>query len=121
VNTLWMCTKRRCMLSVLPTGNFVILERNHAIIMLFVYLLDGVYVYRGRRRRHLQLPVQSMPVTTKVVSSNPVLDESYSIQHYVIHFVIVLRQFNGLFSSSDNITYNISCLCTCSFLLNCNP
>jgi hypothetical protein len=36
-----------------------------------------------------------LPVTTKVVSSNPVDGESYSIQHYVIHFVIHLRQFGG--------------------------
>jgi hypothetical protein len=31
----------------------------------------------------LQLPVQSVPITTKVVSSNPVDGEVYSIQHYV--------------------------------------
>ena len=36
---------------------------------------------------NLQLPVQSMPITTKVVSSNTVHDEAYSIQHYVIKFV----------------------------------
>jgi hypothetical protein len=35
----------------------------------------------------LQPHVQSVPVTTKVVSSNPVHDEVYSIQHYVIKFV----------------------------------
>ena len=35
----------------------------------------------------LQLPVQSVPITTKVVSSNTVHDEAYSIQHYVIKFV----------------------------------
>ena len=35
----------------------------------------------------LQLPVQSVPITTKVVSSNPVQGEVYSIQHYVIKFV----------------------------------
>jgi len=29
---------------------------------------------------HLQLPVQSVPITTKVVSSNPIHDEMYSIQ-----------------------------------------
>ena len=28
-----------------------------------------------------------VPITTKVVSSNPVHDEVYSIQHYVIKFV----------------------------------
>jgi hypothetical protein len=30
---------------------------------------------------------QESPVTTKVVSSNPVHGEVYSIQHYVIKFV----------------------------------
>ena len=32
----------------------------------------------------LQLPVQSVPITTKVVSSNPTHGEVYSILHYVI-------------------------------------
>jgi hypothetical protein len=40
----------------------------------------------------LQLPVQSVPITTKVVSSNPADGEVYSIQHYVIKFVNDLRQ-----------------------------
>jgi len=35
----------------------------------------------------LQLPVQSVPITTKVVSSNLVHGEVYLIQHYVIKFV----------------------------------
>jgi len=35
----------------------------------------------------LQLPMQSVPITTKVVSSNPVQGEVYSIQHIVIKFV----------------------------------
>ena len=43
----------------------------------------------------LQLPVQSVPITTKVVSSNPVHCEVYSIQHYVIKFVSDLRQLGG--------------------------
>ena len=43
----------------------------------------------------LQLPVQSVPITTNVVSSNPVHGEVYSIQHYVIKFVSDLRQVGG--------------------------
>ena len=43
----------------------------------------------------LQLPVQSMPINTKVVSSNPAHSEVYSIQHYVIKFVSDLRQVSG--------------------------
>ena len=35
----------------------------------------------------LQLPVQSVPIATKVVSSNPVNGVVYLIQHYVITFV----------------------------------
>jgi len=41
---------------------------------------------RGRRGCDLMVVafVQSVPITTKVVSSNPVHGEVYSIQHYVI-------------------------------------
>ena len=51
----------------------------------------------------LQLPVQSVPITTKVVSSNSVHDELYQIQHYVIKFVSDLRQVGG-FNFSTNKT-----------------
>ena len=43
----------------------------------------------------LQLPVQSVPITTKVVSSNPTHGEVYLIQHYVIKFVSDLRQISS--------------------------
>ena len=46
-----------------------------AVVVVIVWWLD------------LQLHVQSEPITTKVVSSNPVHGEVYSIQHYVIKFV----------------------------------
>ena len=49
----------------------------------FVWLLD------------LQLPVQSVPITTKFVSSNIAHDKVYSIQHYVIKFVSDLQQVGG--------------------------
>jgi hypothetical protein len=39
----------------------------------------------------LQLPVQSVHIASKVVSSNPAQIEVYSIQHYVIKFVSDLR------------------------------
>jgi hypothetical protein len=42
-----------------------------------------------------QLPVESVPITTKVVSSNPVHGEVYSMQHYVIKFVSDLQQVGG--------------------------
>ena len=47
----------------------------------------------------LQLPVQSVPITTKVV--NPVLGEVYSIQHYVIKLSLTCNRpvvFSGYYS-----------------------
>jgi len=41
------------------------------------------------------LPVQSVPITTKGVSANPVHGEVYSMQHYVIKFVSDLRHVGG--------------------------
>ena len=43
----------------------------------------------------LQLHVQSVPIITKVVSSNSAYSELYSIQHYVITFVSDLRKVDG--------------------------
>jgi len=47
----------------------------------------------------LQLPVQSVPITTEVVSLNPAHGEVYSIQHYVIKFVcdlsVVFSGYSG--------------------------
>jgi len=39
--------------------------------------------------------VLSVPITTKVVSSNPANGEGYSIQHYVLKFVSDLQQVGG--------------------------
>jgi hypothetical protein len=56
---------------------------------------------RGGRHGHdlivdgFTTTVQSVPFSIKVVSSNPVRDEVYSIQHYVIKFVSDLRQVGG--------------------------
>ena len=44
---------------------------------------------------NLQLPMQSMPITSKVVSSNPAHGAVYSIPLYVIQFVSDLRQVGG--------------------------
>jgi hypothetical protein len=43
----------------------------------------------------IQLPVQSMPFITKVVSSNSAHGEVYSIQHFVIKLVSDFRQVSG--------------------------
>ena len=48
----------------------------------------------------LQLPMQSVPITTNVVSLNPAHGEVYSIQHDVIKFV------NDSMYSSTNKTDN---------------
>jgi len=48
---------------------------NGAVVVVIVWLFD------------LQLPVQSVPITTKVESSNPVHGELYSMQNYVIKLV----------------------------------
>jgi hypothetical protein len=49
--------------------------------------------------------VQSVPITTKVVSSNFVHGEVYWIQHYVIKFVSDLRQVGG-FSPGTLVSSN---------------
>jgi len=41
--------------------------------------------------------MQSVPITTKVVSLNPAHGEVYSIQHYVIKFISDLQQVSGFF------------------------
>ena len=40
---------------------------------------------------NLQLLVQSVPITTKIVSSHPIHGEVYSMQHYVMQFLSNLR------------------------------
>jgi len=54
--------------------------------------------------------MQSVPITTKVVSSNPVHGELYWIQHYVIKFVSDLRQVHGfLLVSLEEVYRYILC------------
>ena len=43
----------------------------------------------------LQLPMHSVSITTKVVSSNPVHGKVYSLQHQVIKFVSDLQHIGG--------------------------
>ena len=55
------------------------------------YLIQIKYISirgcRGRDRMVVQIPLQSVPITNKVVSSNRAHGEVYSIQQYVIQFV----------------------------------
>jgi hypothetical protein len=54
-----------------------------AVLVVIVWSLD------------LQLPVQSVPITTNVVSFEPIHGDVYSIQYYVIKFVSDLWQVGG--------------------------
>ena len=54
-----------------------------AVVAVIVWYLD------------LQLHMQSVPITTKVVSLKPIHGEVYSIQHYMIKFVSNLQQVGG--------------------------
>ena len=56
----------------------------------------------------LLIPVQSVHITTKVVSSNPVHGEVYSIQHYVMKFISDLRHVDAsvIFSVYPEFLHN---------------
>ena len=43
----------------------------------------------------VHLPVQSVYITTNVVSSNPAHGQVYLIQHYVIKFIRILQPVGG--------------------------
>ena len=55
--------------------------------VLFVLKHKGVRHGRDRMGLDLQLPVQSLPITTNVVSLNPTYGEVHLLQHYVIKLV----------------------------------
>ena len=59
------------------------LRSRGAIVAVIAWLLD------------LELPVQSVPITTKIVNSNPAHGEVYSIHQYVIKFVSDLQKVNA--------------------------
>ena len=71
-----------CLLIVTFSNFWKFCVKNVAIIVMIIWQLD------------LQLPVQSVPITTKVVSSNAVHGKTYSIW-YVIKFVSDFRQVGG--------------------------
>jgi hypothetical protein len=55
----------------------------------------------------LQLPMQSVPISTKVVSSNPTHGQVYSIQHYLISLSMTCHRsvvFSDTTVSSTNKT-----------------
>jgi hypothetical protein len=73
------------------------LDSSHICSCMKLARIELTRGHRGRDRMvvDLQLPVQSVPITTKVVSLNPVHGEMYSIQHYVIKFDSDFQQVGG--------------------------
>jgi hypothetical protein len=64
--------------------------------------------FRGRRGRHrMVVGFQSVPITTKVVSSNPSHGNVYLIQYYVIKFVSDLEQVD-VFSINKTDRHDIT-------------
>ena len=55
------------------------------VVVVIAWLLD------------LQLPMQSVPITTKYMSSNPAHGEVYLIQHYVIKLFSDLPQVGSFY------------------------
>jgi hypothetical protein len=52
--------------------------------------------------------MQSVPITTNVVNSNPVHGEVYSIQHYVIKFVSDFSPGTPVFSTNETDRHDIA-------------
>ena len=72
--------------------NYVLSEPHVRVLTLEITLLSGLQVCvlkcmatQSNHQIHIVggLPVQSVPITTKIVSSNPTHGEVHSIQHYV--------------------------------------
>ena len=59
------------------------------------YIICHLVILRFRYNFNLQLPMQSVPITTKALSSRPVYGDVYSIQCYVKKFVSDFRQVGG--------------------------
>ena len=66
------------------------------MLVISLSMLIQIWIYLLYLSTHsTQLPMQSVPIITDVVSSNPAHGEVYSMQHYVIKFVSDLRQVGG--------------------------
>jgi hypothetical protein len=73
----WSSSSTWCIIS--PSTR--LLSHQGAVVAVIVWMVDG-----------FKLPVQSVPINTNVVRSNPADGEVYSIQHYVMKFVSDMRQ-----------------------------
>ena len=79
---------------------FLELSRYFLSCSFTLYKYESTRTCRGRRGRDRMVVgfatnVQSVHITTNVVSTDPAHGEVYSIQHYVIKFVSDLRQVGG--------------------------
>ena len=63
----------------------------------FSLIICGVIVVVIVWELDLILPMQPVPITTNVLSSNPAHGEVYLIQHYMIRFVSDMWQVSGIF------------------------
>ena len=105
-----------CIFTILASKTPITLNLHVRQLLLSLQTIEG----GGRRDRdlvwklHFQFPVQSVPITTNVVSSNLVHGDVYSIQHYVMKFVSDLRQVGGFlrFTPPIKVTATI-CLKYC--------
>jgi hypothetical protein len=84
---------------------------------IYMYLIQCVSLWSyGSRICNYNVPVQSVPITTKVVSSNPVHGEVYSIQHYVIKIFNDLQQVKFNNKSLLNRYLYIYCIYFCNLI-----
>jgi hypothetical protein len=80
-------------------GQLLILFDDHCVLIETIYIVnysivDIAYTVFSLRTRKI-MRIQSVPIATNVVISNPAHGEVYSIQHYVIQLVSELRQVGG--------------------------
>ena len=76
------------------SGVYYFIQIVNYLILIFTICI-GVVVVVTVWYVDLQLPMQSVPITTKVVSLNPIHGKVHSIQHYVIKLVSDLLQVSG--------------------------
>jgi hypothetical protein len=75
---------------------FYLLTSIHLVFKTSQYRsLSLVFVFTCVFFRMFVVIVESVPITTKVVSSSSAHGDVYSIQHYLIKFVSDLRQVGG--------------------------
>ena len=83
--------------SLIPFSRFIIEEEdcNDFFYHNYARSQNGLKNVKREELFLYLIHVQSVPINTKVVSSNPFHGEVYSIQHCVIKFVSDLRQVSG--------------------------